>query len=103
MKKLIFKYFKHILILIQLLLVFNLLLSPLPYTDTQVFAVIFILLVINSQIYSAYLLSKIPEASYEYLMQNLQDAEEAFNDIEDAANETVDVLVKQEKIPKLLN
>ena len=29
--------------------------------------------------------------------------EEAFNDIEDAANETEDVLVKQEKKPKLLN
>jgi len=103
MKKLIFKYFKHILILIQLLLVFNILMFPTPYSDTQVFAVIFILLVINSQIYSTYLLSKIPKASYEDLMQNLQDAEEAFNDIEDAANETVDVLVKQEKIPKLLN
>ena len=97
------KYFKHILILIQLLLVFNLLLSPLPYTDTQVFAVIFILLVINSQIYSTYLLSKIPKASYEDLMQNLQDAEEAFNDIEDAEYEVIDTLVKLEKIPKLLH
>jgi len=49
------------------------------------------------------LLSKETECSYEDLMQNLKDAERAFNDIEDAANETVDVLVKQEKIPKLLH
>ena len=100
MKKLIFKYFDHICILIQLLLVFNLLLSPLPYTDSIVIVVIFMILNINFQMN---LLSKMPKDSDEDLMQNLKDAERAFNDIEDAEYEVIDTLVKLEKIPKLLH
>ena len=100
MKKLIFKYLHHIGILIQLLLVFNLLLSPLPYTDGIVIVVIFMILNINFQIN---LLSKETECSYEDLMQNLNDAERAFNDIEDAEYEVIDTLVKLEKIPKLVH
>ena len=100
MKKLIFKYLHHIVIFIQLLLVFNLLLSPLPYTDGIVIVVIFMILNINFQIN---LLSKETEYSYEDLMQNLKDAERAFNDIEDAEYEVIDTLVKLEKIPKLLH
>ena len=91
MKKLIFKYLHHIVIFIQLLLVFNLLLSPLPYTDGIVIVVIFMILNINFQIN---LLSKETECSYEDLMQNLNDAERAFNDIEDAEYEVIDTLVK---------
>ena len=95
MKKLIFKYFNHILILIQLLLVFNLLLSPLPYTDSIVIVVIFMILNINFQMN---LLSKMPKDSDEDLMQNLKDAERAFNVIEDAQYEVIDTLLKLEKI-----
>ena len=49
------------------------------------------------------LLSKMPKDSDEDLMQNLKDAERAFNDIEDAEYEVIDTLVKLEKIPKLLH
>ena len=94
------KYLHHIGIFIQLLLVFNLLLTPLPYTDGIVIVVIFMILNINFQIN---LLSKETECSYEDLMQNLKDAEEAFNVIEDAQYEVIDTLVKLEKIPKLLH
>ena len=94
------KYLHDIGIFIQLLLVFNLLFSPLPYTDGIVIVVIFMLLNINFQIN---LLSKETECSYEDLMQNLKDAERAFNDIEDAEYEVIDTLVKLEKIPKLLH
>jgi hypothetical protein len=94
------KYFDHICILIQLLLVFNILMFPLPYTDGDVIVVIFMLLNLNMQIN---LLSKEPDCSYEDLMQNLKDAERAFNVIEDAQYEVIDTLVKLEKIPKLLH
>ena len=73
---------------------------PLPYTDSDVIVVIFMLLNLNMQIN---LLSKETECSYEDLMQNLKDAERAFNDIEDAEYEVIDTLVKLEKIPKLLH
>ena len=35
-------------------------------------------------------------------MQNLKDAERAFNDIEDTQYEVIDTLLKLEKKPKLL-
>ena len=73
---------------------------PLPYTDSDVIVVIFMLLNLNMQIN---LLSKETECSYEDLMQNLKDAERAFNDILDAEYEVIDTLVKLEKIPKLLH
>ena len=73
---------------------------PLPYTDGDVIVVIFMLLNLNMQIN---LLSKEKECSYEDLIQNLKDAERAFNVIEDAQYEVIDTLVKLEKIPKLLH
>jgi hypothetical protein len=73
---------------------------PLPYTDSDVIVVIFMLLNLNMQIN---LLSKETECSYEDLMQNLKDAERAFNVIEDAQYEVIDTLLKLEKKPKLLH